>query len=78
MENHTEIQIVYDGLIDDIDLIKEMSEEKLIYKDINNNSFELNLVIEVIKKLNITINLKKENNLNILILKLKKMTSNER
>ena len=55
-----------------------MSEEKLIYKDINNNSFELNLVIEVIKKLNITIDLKKENNLNILILKFKKITSNER
>jgi len=72
VENHTEIQIVYDGLIDDIDLIKEMSEEKLIYKDIYNNSFELNLVIEVIKKLNITINLKKENNLNIVILKFKK------
>ena len=78
VENHIEIQIVYDGSIDDIDLIKEISEEKLIYKDTNNNSFELNLVIEVIKKLNITINLKKENNLNILILKLKKMTSNER
>ena len=78
VENHIEIQIVYDGSIDDIDFIKEMSEEKLIYKDINNNSFELNLVIEVIKKLNITIDLKKENNLNILILKFKKITSNER